>query len=96
MASEMIRPHVVTFLDQMLKGQKNILRVEEILIKEDSDFAGKSIKQCDLRRKSNLLVVALKEGMTGRYIYNPDPNKILAPGDILIVIGEPQMVKKLS
>src|SRR6266403_943769 len=41
MASELIRPHVVGFLDLMLKEQGKTLRVEEIEIQASSPWAGK-------------------------------------------------------
>src|ERR1035438_2104132 len=40
MASELIRPHVVGFLDLMLKDQSQTLRVEEIEIGASSPWIG--------------------------------------------------------
>ena len=38
MASAMIRPEAVTFLDKMLKGQDETYRVEDINVTADSVF----------------------------------------------------------
>ena len=43
MASELIRPHVVGFLDTMLKEQGRTLRVEEIEVKSSSPWAGSAL-----------------------------------------------------
>jgi voltage-gated potassium channel len=60
MASELIRPHVVGFLDQMLKEQGKTLRVEEIEVKAASAWAGSALQDLNLKGRYNLLVLGLK------------------------------------
>ena len=60
MASEVIRPQVVGFLDLMLKDQSQTLRVEEIEVDTSSKWAGKPLSELKLHAKHNLLVLALK------------------------------------
>src|ERR1700676_1943245 len=57
MASEAIRPHVVGFLDLLLKEQGKTLRVEEIEIKASSPWAGKRLDEIDLKGRITLLVL---------------------------------------
>ncbi len=49
MASEMIRPHVTTFLDMMLRYKDSPMRVEEIHIPPNSPFIGKSIDKIEFQ-----------------------------------------------
>ena len=49
MASELIRPHVVGFLDLMLKEQGKTLRVEEIEVKAASPWAGSALHDLNLK-----------------------------------------------
>jgi voltage-gated potassium channel len=87
MASELIRPDTVTFLDSMLRDAANF-RVEDVPI--GPSFVGKTIKECDVLAVAGVLVVALKDA--GQYTFNPKPNTKLRSGGTLIVIGDPDHV----
>jgi voltage-gated potassium channel len=91
MASVMIRPTVVNFLDEMLRGTEQTLRVEEVLVDEASPLAGRTLRDTNIRQRTGLLVVALKAHQNG-YQFNPDPQTVLKPGDVLIVIGTPEQL----
>jgi voltage-gated potassium channel len=94
MVSEMIRPEVVEFLDLMLRNRDKTLRIEEVQVLRDSDLVRKSLKETDLRKISNLLVIAARD-KAGRYHYNPRPDFVLEEGTTLIVLGETDDVVKL-
>lgn len=73
MASEMIRPHVTSFLDKMLRDKDSPLRVEEVHVPKHSPYAGKPINSIDFKSIGNILVIAVRKD-NGEWIYNPDPN----------------------
>ena len=87
MASQMIRPAAVDFLDQMLRSSGGDLRIHEIIINEKSSIAGQKIKNSGLKDKYNILVLALKKDVE-EVIFNPSPDLILSPGMTLIVMGD--------
>src|SRR5207253_3080463 len=60
LASEVLRPHVVGFLDTMLKEQSRTLRIEEIEISSGSPWIGRSLGELSLRHTFNLLPMAVK------------------------------------
>jgi len=94
MASEMIRPSVVEFLDLMLRGKEKNLRVEEVTVRKNSSFAGRSLLQADIGSIADVLVVAVrKEG--GAFHYNPKPDTVLQEDSVLIVLGMVDEVAKL-
>ena len=93
LVSELVRPKVTEFLDQMLRVTKN-LRFEEVPIPEGSSFAGRTLREVPIRDKTNLLVVALHEP-AGGYVYNPSPDHKLEVGTQLIVMGEVPSVEML-
>ncbi len=100
MVSEMIRPQVVEFLDLMLRDKDKNLRIEEVLVPKGSPLVGKPIVEAQIRRHTNLLVVAVREpppspGEPGRFVYNPGPETLIAAGMALIVLGETESVHKL-
>jgi len=94
MASEMIRPRVVEFLDVMLRDKDRTLRVEEVTVYAGSQLAGLTLKKADIRGRADVLVVAAKSAQTA-YTHNPRPDYILEPGTVLIVIGVVDEMERL-
>ncbi len=91
MASEAVRPHVVNFLDRMLKEKGQRVRVEEITIPDQCAWVGLSFVDVDLRGKYRLLPLALKVPGPGRdheFIFNPSENEPLKVGSVIVVMGE--------
>lgn len=87
LASELIRPHVVSFLDLMLRDQTRTMRVEEIVVGEGSPWIGKSIHDTGLHQRFELLALALRKAR-GELVYNPHGSTVLESGDVLVVLGE--------
>ena len=92
MASMMIRPSAVTFLDKMLRVTGETLRVEEVTA--TPSMQGKTLGQLDLNERIGLLVVALQRPDKQEYFFNPKPETELGKGDVLIVIGSPRQVRE--
>jgi len=86
MASEMIRPTVVSFLDIMLRDKEMNLRVEEIAVPES--FTENTLKLLGLKEHPNILVLAVREN--DHWIYNPPGTHIVKPNDTLIYLGSQQ------
>ncbi len=93
LASELVRPHVVSFLDLMLKEQEKTLRVEEISIGAESPWAGRTIRDTDMHRRFELLALAVRRP-DGRMQYNPQSDTALSPGDVLVVMGDVDRIWK--
>lgn len=91
MASEMVRPTVVSFLDKMLADKDKNLRVEEILMKEK--YAGKRIAEIDMERFSDTLILAVL--YKDKWTYSPKGDHILEPGCSIVVITTPEEREKL-
>jgi voltage-gated potassium channel len=87
-ASQLVRPEVVTFLDLMLRDQKNILRIEQIRLPDSGHVVGRSLASSGIRRIGEVLVVAILRGVDGEFAFNPGPETTLQPNDTLIVLGE--------
>jgi voltage-gated potassium channel len=95
-ASVMIRPEVVSFLDTMLRQPGGDMRVEEVVISKDSPIKGRTIKESQIYEKTGLLVIAVKDSSTGDYKYNLQSSYRLNAGDILITIGTSDQIKALE
>lgn len=94
-ASQILRPHVVDFLDTMLRSSDSV-RVAETTIEEGSELAGKTIVESRLGEKVGLLIVAMKETEHSQFIYSPAGDTVLKPGSVVVVIGPVDKVTVLE
>jgi voltage-gated potassium channel len=94
MVSEMIRPQVVEFLDVMLRDRDKNLRIEEVNLPPGSGFVGKTLAQTDIRKHTDLLVLAVREP-GGGFTYNPGPSFKLTEKMTLVVLGSTASVVQL-
>ncbi len=93
MASEMIRPTAVDFLDRMLRSTRGDLRIHELTVSENSTFSEKEIRQCGLRERYGLLVLGAKTKAKD-IEFNPAPTQKLTAGTTLIVMGAVGQIAK--
>lgn len=94
MVSEMIRPTVVDFLDTMLRVKDSTLRVEEAQVQASSDLDGATVEEADLSERAGVVLVALRHPDRS-FEFNPDRKRKLSAGEVLVVIGEKDEVRKL-
>ena len=87
MASELIRPDVVEFLDQMLRDKDRNLRLEEVRVPALSPFVGHALRDVPIRKQTNVLVVAVRD-RSRTFKYNPGPDTLLEAETMLVVLGE--------
>ena len=89
LASEMLRPHVVSVLDAMLREPSDV-RVQEIPVGPAA--AGQSLSRLNLQERAGVIVFAMREAATGRHVFNPAADRPLAAGDVLIACADaPQL-----
>jgi len=95
MVSELVRPHVVRFLDEMLRDRTGNWRIEEVVVPKGSGLAGKTLLQADLRNSYGVGVLAARD-QGGRYSYNPGADFIIEEEATLIVLGRLDRVSALQ
>lgn len=93
LASEIVRPSVVQFIDHMLRNKEEVLRLEEVAVQEGSWFVGRSLLDVPIRAETDVLVVALR--VDQRFVYNPEPSTQLDVGSVLVVLGTRKNVDRL-
>jgi voltage-gated potassium channel len=96
MVSEMIRPAVVTFLDMMLREREEILRFEEILVKEGSSLSEKTIEEAGIEKETGSLLVAIRKAESSKYNFNPSKKTEIHKNDILVLIATPDIVREIE
>ncbi len=97
LASEALRPHVVGFLDLMLREKGRALRIEEIEIGRNSPWIGMSLESLKFRARYHLLPLAVKvreDEKRHDYLFNPPENLVLSAGCVVIVMGDIEEVRR--
>jgi len=93
LASELLRPNVVEFLDEMIRDRDMNLRIEEVAIPVGSAFAGKTLRESRIRDVTDALVLAIRDRDRG-FRYNPGPDAVLDAGVTLVLLGRTASVAK--
>jgi len=86
MASMLLRPAVVDFLDLARHGDFEDVFIEQLEMGAASRLKGKSLRNGGYGSTYGVTVLALKQGARGMK-FRPDPDLAIAPGDVLIVAG---------
>jgi voltage-gated potassium channel len=94
MASELVRPEVTEFLDQMLRDKDKTLRMEEVVVQRGSALVDMPLKDSRIRKETQALVIAIRE-KGGKFAYNPDPGVVMREGSTLVALGENENIRKL-
>ncbi len=95
MAQVILRPYVDQFMEQVLHVGALDLRMEEVRIEPGSLLDGRSLAESDFRNRFNAVVIALLNEDTGQWRFNPTPTAPMDAGDILIVLGDRDMIERL-
>lgn len=82
-ASAMVRPHVVGFLDEMLKSEKHV-RVDEVTV--PMQFPPTRIGNLRLRSADYILLAVRSEG---EWTFNPTDEHLLYAGNVVVAMTSP-------
>ena len=95
MAQALIRPAVMDFLELATQSEHLDLQMEELTVEKGSGFDGRTPCDCGLAEDRGLVLIAVKR-TSGHLEFNPGPKVLLAEGDKLIVLGQPESLKRLE
>lgn len=95
MASMVLRPVSVEFLD-IVTGSDNIeLWIKEVAITERSHLANRSLGEANVRRNSGAMVVSIKKS-AGGFDLNPKAESKMEPGDTIVALGTTDQLTALE
>jgi len=97
MAQQLVRPTVIDFIDLAVNTSTHELglRLEELAVTAKAKIVNMPLQSSGIRKKYDLIVVAIKRE-NGEMLFNPNPQSMLLPGDILVVLGEQSHIKGLE
>jgi voltage-gated potassium channel len=95
-AHSFLRPNVVDFIDVATFQQETLgLEIEEILISPASPLAGKTVSGSKIRQDLGIIVLAIKRPGVPMH-YNPASQDRIEAGDFLIVMGQPEQLRRME
>lgn len=95
MAHLIVRPTVTDFLDLTMRAGELDLIMEELQVGPDSHLNGKNLIESEIRKKFDVIVVAIKR-QDGTMLFNPKSETRIMAGDILIVLGSSEHITGLG
>jgi len=91
----LLRPTVYDFVDLATQRGGLDLMFEELRIATGSRFDGVTVKDSDLRKQYDVIVIAIKKS-DGRMVFNPGPDTVMHGGDVLIALGDRSQMQRLA
>ena len=99
-ASTILRPSVVNFLDVFVDGGNVSLRIEELTIEASSKLAGRTLLDSNIGQHTGVVVLGI---MSGDGDARSDPSGVsqlssvrIQPGDVLIAMGSEKQLESLE
>jgi voltage-gated potassium channel len=97
LAQSLLKPHVRQFLDFTTThsfGGLNV-RIEQLEVASNSDLVSRSLAEARLRSELKVIVLAIRRA-DADMVFNPPADCIIRSGDYLIVMGEPEGLRRLE
>jgi voltage-gated potassium channel len=88
MASELMRPTVVRFLDEMLRDKRADLRIEEIPVPAEVGTDHRPLSDLWTPDIAGVVLLAVRPADGGPFEFRPAGTTILKPGMILVVMAD--------
>ena len=96
MASLVVVPGLMEFIDNLSIVGKSNINIEEVAVEKlYTSKKSMTIRDLDLRKKTGCNVIGYKDGK-GQYTVNPEADLELEPNSKLIVLGRPEQIDELN
>lgn len=96
MASLVMKPDVMEFLDYITTQGADSINLEEISFDTiPTSLKNKTLKDLEIRNKSGANIIGFKT-VLGEYIVNPNADTEIIPHSKIFVLGAPDQIKKLK
>lgn len=96
MASLVLKPDVVEFIDFITEQGENNINLEEFTFTDlREELRNKTIADIDVRSKSGANIIGFKTD-SGQFVVNPSPDTKISPNAKLFVLGTNEQIKKLK
>jgi len=96
MASLVVMPDLITFMDKLSVEGVHTTNLEEVAIEDFADQVDcNSLRDLNLRQKTGCTIIGYI-APDGEYIINPEADLQLQPNSKVIVLGRPEQIQRLN
>jgi voltage-gated potassium channel len=96
MASVLLRPSAVSFLDIATRSSHQELRMEQMVVGANSKVAGTTLQKARIPQRTGLVVIALrKKDHPHEFLFNPVADTRIEAEDEVIVLGTEEQIGQL-
>jgi voltage-gated potassium channel len=95
LVSELMRPSVVRFLDEMMRDRRAAYRIDEVTLGSGAASLGSTLRDARVRERFGMTVLAVQNAGDTVWHYNPDAAHSIGPGVTLVVLGSVEQVAEL-
>ncbi len=96
MASLVVLPDLITFMDKLSLEGEHTTNLEEVQIEDFTNQVNcNTLRDLDLRKKTGCTIIGYVKP-DGTYIINPEADMPLQPKSKVIVLGRPDQIRKLN
>ncbi len=88
LAAQLVNPNLLDFIP--LEEDYRVMDVAP-----PDSFYGHTLMELNLRKRFGVFVLAIKELVPMRFVFLPDPEFVIKPSDILVMIGKEQDLMRL-
>ncbi|HEX3030799.1 MAG TPA: NAD-binding protein, partial [Bacillota bacterium] len=85
MASSILRPVSVDFIETVIYAKGLEMEFEEILVQKSCSLCNTTMQDSQIKQKSGAMIVAIQRA--DKFIVNPDITESILPEDLLLVLG---------
>jgi len=85
-AAMALDPSLARFVDLVVEGDLVELEIEQLTVPGESPLDGSTLRESRIRELSGATILAIDASRAGVQL-NPDPDRLLAGGDVLVAIG---------
>ncbi|PSQ91930.1 MAG: potassium channel protein [Bacteroidetes bacterium SW_4_67_19] len=96
MAQVVMRPNVDRFMEEILHTGALGLQMDEVRVQEGAPLAGRTLAESKFRQQFETVVVGVIEPDEDDMNFNPGADMKIQAGDILVVLGNPEMIRRLK
>ena len=94
-AHALLKPVAGDFLEVFSTERGIQISIEEVVVQPKAEIAGKSLRESEIRRRTNAIIVAVKK-TDGQMRFNPSGDEVLDPGDVLVAIADAESLLALA
>jgi voltage-gated potassium channel len=93
MARALLKTAIADFMDSIVAETLDLV-FEEVAIESHSPYLNKKLRETNISRELNLIIVAIRR-KNGELYFHPVGVSVIEEGDLLIVVGKADSMKKL-